>query len=165
MRHSPLAVTGLRALSTGGTARLLRFDLSCLPDQLGGGLVSKATLSLWVAAARQWMTVDVTHIVKAWLDHPADTPGLFLRTDATDGCDGGDSAAIRPPPVLEIDTDGPAADGYIYFGSPWETGHSGTGTAGADGAGPPRQAVGAALEPHYIGPRRFKALGRRVRTA
>lgn len=150
MRHSPLAVTGLRALSTGGTARLLRFDLSCLPDQLGGGLVSKATLSLWVAAARQWMTVDVTHIVKAWLDHPADTPGLFLRTDATDGCD---NAAIRPPPVLEIDTDGPAADGYIYFGSPWETGHSGTGTAGA------------ALEPPYIGPRRFKALGRRVRTA
>jgi hypothetical protein len=57
----------------------------------------------------EWVTLDVTNIVRHWREHPAENSGLILKGDATDGMAGYSFAssdyplpAARPRLLLEL---------------------------------------------------------------
>jgi hypothetical protein len=72
--------------------------------------VSATPRTATLGAAKQWVTVDVTDIVKDWLDAPSSNLGLYLQANVAASFDSKENSTTSHPPVLEIDTTGSAAN-------------------------------------------------------
>jgi hypothetical protein len=65
-----------------------------------------------LAAAKQWITVDVTNLVKDWLDAPSSNLGLYLQANVAATFDSKESSTTSHPAMLEIDTSGSAVASF-----------------------------------------------------